>query len=83
MWKKRCPKCEVLKDAVEGFARNRSMKDGRQTYCRICCAERYQNNTEHMRAMNRAWYAANKSRVRARERERAAAKKQQGSMCDE
>jgi hypothetical protein len=50
---KRCSKCGQEKD-VEAFAKNRSAKDGRQTWCRGCS-----KNPER----DAAYYAANRERI--------------------
>ena len=42
---KKCSKCKEVKDYSE-FGKNKSMADGHNHYCRVCCAKKYQANKE-------------------------------------
>lgn len=68
---KRCSRCGEIK-ALEGFSRNKAMKDGLQNQCRICQTESNrrwrQENPDKVRAQERRWAQANRDRRRESDR---------------
>lgn len=68
---KRCPKCGQVK-TVEGFYRDKTKNDGRQSYCKSCRSEhsrrKYWQNPEQRRAVARRWYYDNPERKKEYDR---------------
>lgn len=71
MQTKVCPSCNERK-SFEEFYNNKSAKDGKQCYCKICTKKKqkkwYQNNPERARAMNRESYRKNGANWNSRPR---------------
>lgn len=67
---KTCPRCKNAFPIEEGFYRNRSEADGRQTYCKGCVLEIVQEykqaNPDHVRAVQIASYHRNKETINPR-----------------
>ena len=59
---KTCSKCRQTKP-LESFNRRSAVKDGRQSQCRTCSAERKQKWDEENRDHRRNYQQANKSRI--------------------
>lgn len=66
---KRCPKCNEIKDTVQ-FGKNRSEKDGLQTYCKLCRKIYQKENKEHIKKYNKEYYQTNKITLRCKYREK-------------
>ena len=68
---KECSKCKKTKELTD-FYRNQKSKDGRSSYCKDCdrlfCRRARANNLEAHRAVDRAYYARHRERIRARHR---------------
>lgn len=58
---KRCSGCKIEKDFTE-FHILLSAKDGRQTRCKACIADKTPEQIERQRETSNAWYADNKER---------------------
>lgn len=67
---KHCPRCNRDKPSEE-FGKNRSSKDGLQTYCKSCVASYRESHRAELRASARAWYHRNKDTARSRAKEYA------------
>lgn len=80
MLKRKCPKCQIVKD-IEEFSIDASRKGGRQCYCRDCQSKiyeskkaiakeqrkkRYLENKEREKQKMRSYYDSNKSEYYAR-----------------
>lgn len=69
---KRCAKCGQEKPLTEFSVKTANKTDGHRARCRVCEARRnraYKNaNREQIRAKNREWYAANRTREQQRHR---------------
>jgi hypothetical protein len=72
---KRCTKCRQ-EQPVERFYRNKHRPDGREAWCKPCCAERArryrQAKPEQGRAAMARYYARHKAAIRERARRRDA-----------
>ncbi len=64
---KTCCKCKVEKQISE-FQKNKTKKDGLQTYCKICKSEIFKeysrNNKEIVLGAQRRWRSENKERIK-------------------
>jgi hypothetical protein len=73
---KHCPKCNTTKP-VDGFARNRSTKDGRSCWCKACMKAAIQKwnaaNPEKMKAAGTRWRGRNRAERAAATRKYLAA----------
>ena len=59
MLKRKCPKCQIVKD-IEEFSVDASRKGGRQCYCRECQAKIYESKKAIAKEQRRKRYLANK-----------------------
>jgi hypothetical protein len=68
---KRCPRCDAFK-WLDDFTRDRSTKDGRSPWCRVCESEYgkryYEKHRERLLAQDRERYAARSEEERERDR---------------
>lgn len=68
---KTCTKCGETKSA-DGFARDRSRRDGLAPQCKECRRAYNEAHREEIRARNRAYYEAHREEMRAYSRDRRA-----------
>jgi len=65
---KLCMKCNIKK-SLDDFYRSNQAKDGKSTYCKVCCREDkkifYQNNKESIQEYVRGYRTANREKVNA------------------
>jgi 5-methylcytosine-specific restriction endonuclease McrA len=70
---KRCSKCGEEKE-LDAFVRNKRSRDGRTSRCKLCTnayfRENYQRDLERSRAQKRAYAAANREAINAKNAER-------------
>jgi len=75
---KRCSKCGEIKP-LSGFNKNKTQKDGLQSYCKICrCLydkEYRQNNRDALLQQQKEYRQNNKDKIRANKARRRAAKR--------
>lgn len=60
-YRKRCPKCAIVKPATE-YHKQRANLDGLQSKCKACSHVYGRANAARINARSAAWYAANKER---------------------
>lgn len=78
---KTCSKCRVAQPATtEFFGRDKTRKDGLDPQCKACARAYYAANKEKIKARAAAWYAANPERAKERERIRREAHKEENNV---
>jgi 5-methylcytosine-specific restriction endonuclease McrA len=60
---KKCIKCCSLKD-VNDFHNNKTRKDGKQKYCKLCCKSSFENNKSKYQATKKQYTLNNKENHR-------------------
>ena len=64
---KRCSKCGIEK-SLDCFGKNKSRKDGVQSYCKACRKLYYKANPEKIKTAKKAWYKANSEKIKAQKK---------------